>query len=165
MLSQLGLKLNLELFWGLGVCLFSKVPFNKTSGDFTRRSTHFGGSLMRETDLCPQTFTRCPSIAPLPLFWGEGSPTKIDYREKGALILTSTGGPSLRNGLLVWLILTSDSAGLARRIWIQARAASTFGRFALGSGPSQPVHPEDETMETNDMKLDKPPPASFEDSP
>ena len=31
------------------------------------------------------------------LFWGEGSPTKIDYRKKvGTLIPTSTGGPSQR---------------------------------------------------------------------
>ena len=31
-----------------------------------------------------------PPVVPfLTLFWGEGSPTKIDYIKKGALILTS----------------------------------------------------------------------------
>ena len=33
-------------------------------------------------------FTRSPNSALL-LFFGEGSPTKIDYRKKGTLILTS----------------------------------------------------------------------------
>ena len=33
--------------------------------------------------------SRSPSSALLPLFLGEGSPTKIDYRKKGTLILTS----------------------------------------------------------------------------
>ena len=35
-----------------------------------------------------ETTTRSPSSALLP-FLGEGSPTKIDYRKKGTLILTS----------------------------------------------------------------------------
>ena len=30
-----------------------------------------------------------PAIGALSLFWGEGSPTKVDYRKKGILILTS----------------------------------------------------------------------------
>ena len=33
-------------------------------------------------------YCRSPSIADLP-FFGEGSPTKIEYRKKGTLILTS----------------------------------------------------------------------------
>ena len=33
--------------------------------------------------------SRSPSSALFPLFWGEGSPTKIDYRKKGTLIPTS----------------------------------------------------------------------------
>ena len=33
--------------------------------------------------------TRSPSSALLPTFLGEGSPTKIDCRKKGTLILTS----------------------------------------------------------------------------
>ena len=36
--------------------------------------------------------SRSPSSALVP-FSGEGSPTKIDYRIKATLILTSTGGP------------------------------------------------------------------------
>ena len=37
----------------------------------------------------PQVSTRSPSIAPFYLFFGEGSPTKIDYgNKKGTLILT-----------------------------------------------------------------------------
>ena len=35
------------------------------------------------------TFTRCPSSALLSPFLGEGSPTDVDYRKKGTLILTS----------------------------------------------------------------------------
>ena len=33
---------------------------------------------------------RSPSSALLPTFFGEGSPTKIDYRKKGTLIPTSS---------------------------------------------------------------------------
>ena len=42
-------------------------------------------------------FSRSLSSALLPTFWEEGSPTKIDYRKDGTLILTSLlsgGGPS-----------------------------------------------------------------------
>ena len=38
--------------------------------------------------IAPPSQTRSPSIALLP-FFGEGSPTKIDYRKKGTLSLTS----------------------------------------------------------------------------
>ena len=34
-------------------------------------------------------FSRCPSSGLVHFFGGEGSPTKIDYRKKGTLILTS----------------------------------------------------------------------------
>ena len=34
-------------------------------------------------------YSRSPTSALLPTFWGEGSPTKTDYRKKGTLILAS----------------------------------------------------------------------------
>ena len=67
------------------------------------------GSSARELEPCdtwkgppaPKTKAQLgPPIAPvvpfchLPFFGWEGSPTEIDYRNKGILILTCTGGPS-----------------------------------------------------------------------
>ena len=43
--------------------------------------------------LFPLLFVYRLKVAPLLAWSSEGSPTKIDYRQKGALILTS--GPSL----------------------------------------------------------------------
>ena len=37
----------------------------------------------------PAFITRLPSSALLPTFLGEGSPTRIEYRKKGTLVLTS----------------------------------------------------------------------------
>ena len=43
-----------------------------------------------------------PPIVPFsPLFWGAGFPTKIDYRKKGSLILTSLL-EDLSQSLSVW---------------------------------------------------------------
>ena len=36
-----------------------------------------------------------PAVVPFYLFFGEGSPTKIDYRRRGTLILTSLLEPRL----------------------------------------------------------------------
>ena len=42
--------------------------------------------------------TRSPSSALLPLFFGEGSPAKIDYRKQGyPYSILSAGGPSLHD--------------------------------------------------------------------
>ena len=59
-----------------------------------RRGRLTGGKLGWKWDWGLGWETRLPS-SPLSHFLGEGSPTKIDYRKKGTLILTSkTGGPS-----------------------------------------------------------------------
>ena len=52
----------------------------------------------------------CPAVVPFYPFLGEGSPTKIDYRKKGALILT-TGGP--RQSWLFGFHLQGGIAGAA----------------------------------------------------
>ena len=53
---------------------------------------------------CVHFLSRSPSSALLPFFGGEGSPTKIDYRKKGTLTLTS-----LLEDLVVIQLLGSDN--------------------------------------------------------
>ena len=59
--------------------------------------------------------TRSPSSAILP-FFGEGSPTKIDYRKKGTLILTSLledlGEVLKMLNLLRWRLSGSQTASI-----------------------------------------------------
>ena len=72
-----------------------KELFPGSVGDFPTGlgTKHVGGPTRRsgEQGVCEPLGppARCPFS---PTFWGEGSPTKIDYRKRGTLILTSTGG-------------------------------------------------------------------------
>ena len=54
-----------------------------------------------------------PQYCPFTLFWGEGSPTKIDHREKGTLVLTSPleDLAVLKSGLVQNSDVSSRSAG------------------------------------------------------
>ena len=49
------------------------------------------GANVEKQHTCPKPtfYPPSPPVVPFFLFWGEGSPTKIDCRTKGALILTS----------------------------------------------------------------------------
>ena len=61
--------------------------------------------------LQPEQAPRFPSSALLP-FWGEGSPTKIDYRKKGHPFSNlSTGGPSFAIRKGHWLQVRSAPIG------------------------------------------------------
>ena len=72
-----------------------RVTFHPDSGSFLSSVCRIlghvlvcGGVKKRATQASLGCFSRSPSGALLP-FFGEGSPTKIDYRKKGILILTS----------------------------------------------------------------------------
>ena len=81
-----------------------------------------GSSSSSRNGRCPSK-ARSPSSALLPLFLGEGSPTKIDYRQKGTLILTSlledlkskrrVGVPNFRTGAIIGYTLDKPGASPA----------------------------------------------------
>ena len=66
----------------LGILTSAKIAaFRKTEGTRKKWVPKFPTALQRSL--------LGPPVVPFYPFWGEGSPTKIDYRKKGTLILTS----------------------------------------------------------------------------
>ena len=58
------------------------LPFVFWLGGFSKVRTAPGGRFGSASHTGFLQVPRSPSSAPLPFFWGEGSPTKIDYRKK-----------------------------------------------------------------------------------
>ena len=71
------------------------------------------------------TWTTSPSSAFCP-FFGEGFLTKVDYRKKGALILTSPLGDLVDPADVVCIAFGSDRGSMPGRAWLERRMANTF---------------------------------------
>ena len=93
-------------------------PFSQLGACKTSKIARFGSRFGKPTATCLNQGLRIYWVPQCPFSpWGEDSPTKMEYGQKGTLFLSSTGGPSRFSCFLDSDLMTQSFGSIGKIRW------------------------------------------------